>query len=79
VKYRIVLRPDDNETLLVTCPDLPEVTSWGESIADAVRHAASAIEEALAARVAHGDPIPPPPSIVAGTVKPQSGESRAAA
>jgi len=63
VKYRIVLHSDDDGTLLVTCPDLPEVTSWGESIADAVQHGASAIEEAPAARVADGDPIPPPLSM----------------
>jgi antitoxin HicB len=58
--YPVILEPDDNGSFLVTCPDLPEVTSWGEDVADALRHAADAIEEALAARMAHGDPIPIP-------------------
>jgi antitoxin HicB len=58
--YRVVLEPDDNGTLLVTCPDLPEVTTWGEDQDDALQRAADAIEEALAARIAHREPIPEP-------------------
>ena len=56
--YRIVLTPDDNDTLFVTCPDLPEVTTFGEDEADALLRARDAIEEALAARIAHREPIP---------------------
>jgi antitoxin HicB len=58
--YPVVLEPDDNGTWLVICPDLPEVTTWGEDREDALRHAADAIEEALAARMAHREPIPEP-------------------
>lgn len=58
--YPVILEPDDNATFLVTCPDLPEVTSWGEDEEDALRHAADAIEEALAARIVHRDNIPDP-------------------
>jgi antitoxin HicB len=58
--YPVVLEPDDNGTLLVTCPDLPEVASWGDDEHDALRHACDAIEEALAARIAHRDEIPEP-------------------
>jgi antitoxin HicB len=60
--YRILLTPEDNGTLLVTCPDLPEVTSFGEDEVDArLRDCArDAIEEALAARITHRDPIPAP-------------------
>jgi antitoxin HicB len=58
--YPVIIEPDDNGTLLVTCPDLPEVTSWGEDEEEALRHAADAIEEALAARIAHRDEIPDP-------------------
>jgi antitoxin HicB len=60
--FPIVLTPDDNGTLLVTCPDLPEVTTFGEDAADAMRHARDAIEEALAARIAEGREIPQPRS-----------------
>lgn len=56
--YPVLLTPDDNGTLLVTCPDLPEVTSFGSDKADALRHARDAIEEAIAARVAMCADIP---------------------
>ena len=56
--YRIKLEPDDNGTLLVTCPALPEVTTFGDNEADAIRHAVGAIEEAIAARMADGKDIP---------------------
>jgi antitoxin HicB len=55
--YRIKLEPDDNGTLLVTCPALPEVTTFGEDEADAMRHAVGAIEEAIAARMAGGEDV----------------------
>lgn len=58
--YPVVLTPDDNGTLLVTCPDLPEVTTFGEDRDDALQRAAEAIEEALAARIAHRGDIPSP-------------------
>ncbi len=58
--YHVVLTPDDNDTLLVTCPDLPEVTTFGEDSDDAVLRAADAIGEALASRMAHRKEIPEP-------------------
>jgi antitoxin HicB len=42
VRYWIKLEPDDNDTLLVTCPALPEVATFGEDEADALRHARNA-------------------------------------
>ncbi|HEV2299995.1 MAG TPA: type II toxin-antitoxin system HicB family antitoxin [Stellaceae bacterium] len=59
-EYPILMTPDDNGTLLVTCPDLLEVASFGEDEADAVRRAGAAIEEALAARIADREDIPGP-------------------
>lgn len=56
--YRIKLEQDDNGTLLLTCPALPEVTTFGEDEADAMRHAVGAIEEAIAARIADGEHVP---------------------
>ena len=58
--YPVLLTPDDNGTLLVTCPDLPEVTTFGSDKADALRHARDAIEEAIAARIAGRADIPLP-------------------
>src|SRR5579863_3706280 len=56
--YRIKLEPDDNGTFLVTCPSLPEVTTFGENEDDAIHHAVGAIEEAIAARMADGQDVP---------------------
>jgi antitoxin HicB len=58
--YSVTIEPDNNGTFLVTCPDLPEVTTFGEDEDDAVRRAADAIEEALAARIARREDIPAP-------------------
>jgi len=60
LEYPVRLTPDDNGTLLVTCPDLPEVTTFGSDEADALRHARDAIEEAIAARIAARADIPIP-------------------
>ena len=56
--YRVKLTADDNDTLLVTCPALPEVATFGADRDDALRHAVNAIEEALAARIARGENVP---------------------
>lgn len=60
IRYPLTLTPDDNDTLLVTCPDLPELTSWGEDEADALRHGADALAEAIAGRLVHFEDIPRP-------------------
>jgi antitoxin HicB len=69
--YPVVLEPDDNGTVLVTCPDLPEVTTWGEDEQDALRHAADAIAEALAGIITRRERIPQAsrPSARAGSAR----------
>lgn len=62
LNYYVMLTPDDNDTVLVTCPDLPEVATFGEDTQDALGYAVAAIEEALAARMAHKKDIPLPTS-----------------
>jgi antitoxin HicB len=58
--YLVKLTPDDNDTFLVTCPALPEVTTFGKT-EEEVRHAAlGAIEEAIAARISHAEELPLP-------------------
>jgi antitoxin HicB len=66
--YPIELTSDDNGTLLVTCPDLPEVTSFGEDEADALLRAVGAIEEALATRIGDRENIPQPSPAAGGPV-----------
>ncbi len=56
--YRMKFEPDDNGTFLVTCPSLPEVTTFGDDESNAIHHAVGAIEEAIAARMAGGEDVP---------------------
>ena len=60
LSYRVVLTPDDNDTVMVTCPDLPEATTFGEDEAEALLRAVDAVEEALAARMAKREKVPAP-------------------
>lgn len=58
--YAIKLTPDDNGTFLVTAPDFPELTSFGEDKEDALLRAKDALEEAIAARIAAREAVPEP-------------------
>ncbi|MBF0481758.1 MAG: type II toxin-antitoxin system HicB family antitoxin [Desulfovibrionaceae bacterium] len=58
--YNVELTLDDNGALLVTCPDLPEVATFGDDEQDALGYAVGAIEEVLAARMAYKKDIPLP-------------------
>lgn len=58
--YVIKLTPDDNDTFLITCPVLPEVTTFGKTDDEIHSAAIAAIEEAIAARVGHGEELPAP-------------------
>ena len=56
--YAIEVSPDDNDTLLVTCVALPELTTFGTDLPDASRRAGDAVEEALSARMSEGRDLP---------------------
>jgi antitoxin HicB len=56
--YRIKIEPDDNDTFLLTCPALPELTTFSDHEGEAALRALGAIEEALAARISEGREIP---------------------
>ena len=58
--YPIELTPDDNDTFLVTCPDLPEVTSFGDTEEEALANGRNAVLEAIAARMDGFQEIPHP-------------------
>jgi antitoxin HicB len=60
IGYRVRLEEDDNETLLVTCPDLPGVVTYGEDREDALAHAVDAIEEWIASLISDGLNVPRP-------------------
>ena len=57
--YPIFLE-DDDDTVLATSPDFPELTTFGDDREEAIAHAVDALEEAIAARIHYGEDIPPP-------------------
>ena len=57
--YPITLEDDDG-TLLVTSPDFPELTTFGDDQEEAVARAVHALEEAIAARIHDRKDIPTP-------------------
>lgn len=58
--HLIETTPDDNDTLLVTCPAFPEVSTFADGPENVVIRALAAIKEAIAARISDGDPLPRP-------------------
>ena len=61
IAYRIETMPDDNGTLLVTCPAFPELTTFGPNKPRQLLSVArAAIEEAIAARLSDGEGLPRP-------------------
>ena len=58
-QYQIEITPDDNDTFLITCPDLPEVTTFSEKLEDVGFYAQKAIDEALAARLSRFERFAP--------------------
>ena len=60
LSYPIKLIPDDNNTLLATSLDFPELTTFGDDQDDALMHAVDALEEVIASRIANREDIPRP-------------------
>src|SRR5687767_4349867 len=60
LSYPVVLEPDDNGTLLVTFPDVPEAVTFGDDEEDALMRAVDALETMLAARMDDREEIPLP-------------------
>jgi antitoxin HicB len=60
LRYPVKLTRDDNGTILVTAPDLPEVSTFGEDASDALVRAADAIATALQGRITSRERIPAP-------------------
>lgn len=66
ISYPIKVAPDE-DTLLATSRDFPELTTFGFALDDTLGHAAGALQEAIAARMAYREDIPEPS-------KPRRGE-----
>ena len=58
--YLIDIEPDTDDSLLATSKAFPELTTFGADKAQAWKNALGALEEAIAARIDDGDPLPAP-------------------
>src|SRR5258708_2493468 len=59
-RYPVKMLPDDNGTILVTFPDVPEAITFGENEEDALTRAAEALEAALSIYIDKNVEIPKP-------------------
>ena len=59
LSYPIMLEQDD-DTVLATSPDFPELTTFGNDRGEALARAVGALEEAIAARIHWNEDIPAP-------------------
>ena len=60
LRYPVTLEQDDNGTILVSFPDVPEAHTFGENEDDALSHATDALLTALEVYVADKRPLPTP-------------------
>ena len=60
LRYPVRLRRDTNGTLMVTSPDFPEVSTFGEDENDALIRAADAIATAIQGRITDRQEVPRP-------------------
>jgi antitoxin HicB len=60
MRYAVALTPDDNGSVLVTVPDVPEAITFGEDRDDALLRAVEAIETALMAKMEAREAIAEP-------------------
>lgn len=58
--YAVKLTPIDGREIMVTCPDLPELTTVGDTEADALREAVDGIETTLQMYMQDRRDIPEP-------------------
>lgn len=58
-QYPVLLTPADEGGYVVTCRDLPELVTQGESIDDALEQAADAMDEVFATYLTEGLDLPP--------------------
>jgi antitoxin HicB len=59
-QYPVLLTPAVEGGYVVTCRDLPELVTQGESIDDALEQAADAMDEVFATYLTEGLDLPPP-------------------
>jgi predicted RNase H-like HicB family nuclease len=69
VAYLCIFRPEPEGGFTVTCPKLPPVASYGETLEEAQANAREAIELCLEVMREDGEPIPPPDRDLASPIE----------
>ena len=59
MKYRVIIKPDEDGVFVAECPSLPGCISQGSTRSEAKENIAEAIAGYLDSLVEHGEPIPP--------------------
>ena len=59
MKYRIILKQDEDGTFVVECPSLPGCVSQGKTRKEALKNIKDAIKGYLESLKKHNEPIPP--------------------
>jgi antitoxin HicB len=67
--YLCHFRPEPEGGFTVTCPKLPPVVSFGETLEEAQANAREAIELCLEVMLEDGQPIPPPDRDLTTTIE----------
>lgn len=57
--YTVVIEPDEDGVLIVTCPALPGCSSYGHTVDEAVENIREAIALTIEVLRERGEPIPP--------------------
>jgi antitoxin HicB len=57
--YPVHLKPSSEGGFVVTCRDVPEAITQGDTLQEALDEAADALDEALQGRIEDGEDIPP--------------------
>jgi len=62
-QYPVLLTPADEGGYVVTCRDLPELVTQGETVDDALEQAADAMDEVFATYLTEGHDFPQPSKV----------------
>jgi antitoxin HicB len=60
MNYPVKLEPDDNDTILVSFPDIPEAHTYGDDVEDALERAPAALATAIDAYIKARRDVPSP-------------------
>jgi antitoxin HicB len=69
IAYLCLFRPEPGGGFTVTCPKLPPVVTYGETLEEAQANAREAIELCLEVMRKDGQPIPPPDRDLASPIE----------